>query len=72
MSIRIATAFVATIIVVASPAFEAAKGGRNGEDSYLPAQYCVPLDDVPDAPAIYCQASFLHTPSALNRRPLLK
>ena len=56
MSIRITTAFVATIIVVASPAFDAAKGSRNGENSSLPAQYCVPPDDALDAQTIYCRA----------------
>jgi hypothetical protein len=57
MSIRITTAFVATIIVVASPAFEAAKSSRNGQNSYLPAQYCVPPDDALDAQTIYCRGS---------------
>jgi hypothetical protein len=56
VSIRITAAFVATIIAVASSAFDAAKGSRNGGNSYLPAQYCVPPDDALDAQTIYCRA----------------
>jgi len=54
MSNRIATALAAAVIALASPALTAANGNRNNESTIKLAQFCIPQDDIPDAPTVYC------------------
>jgi hypothetical protein len=54
MSIRIATVLVAAVIALASPALTAGNGNRNNESASKLSQLCIPQDDFPDAPTVYC------------------
>jgi hypothetical protein len=55
MSIRIATVLAAAAIALASPVLTAAaNGSRNIESTTRLAQFCIPQDDIPDAPPFYC------------------
>jgi hypothetical protein len=55
MSIRIATVLAAAVIALASPVLTAAaNGSRNIESTTRLAQFCIPQDDIPDAPPFYC------------------
>jgi len=52
MSTKITMVFVVAVIALASPALAAGNGNRDNE--YKSAQYCVPQDDIPGAPSVYC------------------
>jgi hypothetical protein len=52
MSTKITMVFVVAVIISASPALAAGNGNRDNE--YKSAQYCVPQDDIPGAPSVYC------------------
>jgi hypothetical protein len=52
MSIRIVTALADAIIALASPALTAGNG--NNESTSKLSQFCIPQDDIPDAPTVYC------------------
>ncbi len=54
MSIRITTVLAAAVIALASPVLTPANGNRNNKSTTKLAQFCIPQDDIPDAPPVYC------------------
>jgi hypothetical protein len=54
MSVRITTALVAAVIALTPPALTAGNGNRNHESTSKLSQFCIPQDDIPDAPTVYC------------------
>jgi hypothetical protein len=54
MSTRMATALVAAVVALAPPALAAGSGNRNNETTSKLSQFCIPQDDIPDAPTVYC------------------